>query len=129
MASPRKDHDVGPLLEVCALCETLQSSGEMVDLYLRDSNGNPQPVRMCRRCVSPRLTYIAGHLRLVRVDVPRLLGLAFGLTVAILNIAFGYVIGGTLGLWVALVGVLAGAGISLAFAVSIALPHNGGLQK
>jgi hypothetical protein len=117
-----------PLLEICGLCEALFPSSEMVDIYVCSPKGQPLPMRFCRRCASPRLTYIAGHLRLTRVDVPRLLGLAFGLTVAVLNIAFGYVIatqlGSPLGLWVALTGVLCGAGISLAFAVSIAMPHG-----
>jgi hypothetical protein len=99
----------------------------MVDIYIRDRHSQPVPVRLCRHCANPKITYIAGHLRLTRVDVPRLLGLAFGLTVAILNIALGYVIGEPLGLWVALVGILGGASISLAFAVSIALPHGGEL--
>jgi len=80
---------------------------------------------MCHQCASPKLTYIAGHLKLTQVDVPRLLGLAFGLTIAVLNIAFGVLIPGTIGLYVALTGVLAGAGISLAFAVSVAFPRQG----
>ena len=111
-----------PLLEICALCETLASSSEMFDIYIRDKKGNPVQLRICRRCANPRLTYIAGHLRLTRIDVPRLLGLAFGLIVAVLNIAFGRIIGGFAGLWVALIGVLCGAGISLAFAISVAMP-------
>lgn len=117
-----------PVLELCGLCETYQPSGELVDIRIRDLQGHLVNARMCRRCAAPRLTYIAGHLKLTRVDVPRLLGLAFGLTVAVLNIAFGFIVQGPLGLFIALTGVLAGAGISLAFAVSIALPHAGELQ-
>ena len=113
-----------PLLEVCALCENLHPSSEMVDVYLRDQKGHPVPVRMCRRCLSPRITYVAGHLHLQQVDVPRLLGLAFGLSIAVLNIAFGHIVGGFTGLWIALSGVLGGTGISLAFAVSIAVPQS-----
>lgn len=126
MSKARQEiRDVGPLFEMCGLCETLQLSSEMVDIYVKNTKGIPMPVRMCRRCAKPRITYIAGHLGLPKVDVPRLLGLAFGLTVAILNIAFGRVVGGFVGLWIALVGVLCGAGISLAFVVSIVVPHGG----
>jgi len=95
----------------------------MVDIYIRNAHGQPQPVRMCRHCANPRIMYIAGRLKFNRVGIPRVLGLAFGLIVAILNIAFGYIIGGSAGLWVALVGILCGAGISVAFALSISMPQ------
>lgn len=63
-------------------------------------------------------------MHLKQVDVPRILGFAFGLTIAILNVAFGGLVGGQLGLFVALAGILAGAGITVAFAVSIAIGQN-----
>ena len=96
----------------------------MVDIYIRDRKGIPFTGRVCRRCASPQLTYMAGRFNLTRFDVPRILGFAFGLTIAILNVAFGSLVGGQVGLWVALSGILAGAGITVAFAVSVALPNN-----
>jgi predicted RND superfamily exporter protein len=69
---------------------------------------------------------MAGHFNLNRVDVPRILGFAFGLIIAILNVEFGSLVGSQLGLWIVLAGILAGAGISVAFAVSIAMPHGVG---
>jgi predicted RND superfamily exporter protein len=65
---------------------------------------------------------MAGHFRLTQVDVPRILGFAFGLIIAVLNVAFGSLVGGSLGLWIVLAGILAGAGISVAFAMSIIWP-------
>jgi hypothetical protein len=98
----------------------------MVDVYIRDVKGHPFSVRFCRRCVSLNPIYIAGRIKLNPVDVPKLLGLAFGLTIAVLNIVFGRMITGQLGLFIALAGLLTGAGISVAFAVSIAMPQGGG---
>lgn len=98
----------------------------MVDIYIRDRKGVPFAGRVCRRCASPQLTYMAGHFRLNRLDVPRILGFAFGLIVVMLNVAFGSLVGGQVGLWIVLTGILAGAGISVAFAVSVAMPHGVG---
>ena len=97
----------------------------MVDIYVRDKHGRPMPVRFCRRCAYPKITYIVGHLRLPGIDVPRILGLALGLTIAALIIVFAEFVGGSLGVFIALAGILAGTGISLAFAVSVAM-HRGG---
>jgi hypothetical protein len=97
----------------------------MVDIYIRDQHGLPIPVRLCRRCANPKLAYIVGRLRIQHVDVPRVLGLTFGLTIAVLNVILGRVVGGEIGLFIALAGILAGAGTSIAFAVSVAMPHGG----
>ena len=115
---------------MCGLCQTMQPLSQLIDLYIRGSYGIPVPVRLCIRCASPRMaaTTTAGHLQLTQLDVPRILGFAFGLTIAILNVMFGGLVGGEIGLLVALVGILAGAGISVAFAVSVALPHGDGIQ-
>lgn len=126
--SSQKSRALGPLFEVCALCEALHPSSEMVDLYVKDPHGNPRPIRLCKHCAYPQLTYIAGRINLNRINVPKLLGFALGLTIAVLNIAFGSVIGGQLGLFVALAGLLTGAGISVAFVVSLAMP-GGELQS
>ena len=109
---------------MCQLCENLVPTSEMVEVPVRIPKGLPLILRLCHRCASPRLTYIAGALKLTRVDVPRLLGLAFGLTIAVLNVAFGSIAGGQLGLFVAISGILCGAGVSLAFALSVAFPHG-----
>jgi predicted RND superfamily exporter protein len=69
-------------------------------------------------------TTAAGILQLPQLDVPRILGFAFGLIIAILNVAFGSLVGGQLGLMIVLAGILAGCGITVAFAASIALGQN-----
>ena len=115
-----------PLYEYCSVCGNLQPSNTMVDIYIRDRKGVPFAGRVCGRCASPQLTYMAGRFNLNRVDVPRILGFAFGLIIAILNVAFGSLVGGQLGLWIVLAGILTGAGISVAFTVSIAIPHGVG---
>jgi hypothetical protein len=96
----------------------------MVEIYIRGKHDESIPVRFCRRCASPRITYIAGHMRLTRVDVPHVLGFSFGLTIAILNIVLGRLAGGPIGLFVALAGILAGASVAVAFAWSVAMPHE-----
>jgi predicted RND superfamily exporter protein len=63
-------------------------------------------------------------MQLTQIDVPRILGFAFGLIIAILNVAFGSLVGGLLGLWIVLSGILAGAGVSVAFAMTIILPQR-----
>jgi len=112
------------LFEKCDVCETLQRSSTMSDIYLRSRHGVPFAARVCRRCASPQLTYMAGHFALNQVDVPRILGFAFGLIIAILNVAFGSLVGGQLGLWIVMAGIMAGASISVAFAMSMISPQG-----
>jgi RNase P subunit RPR2 len=46
-------------LEVCALCEMLKPTSEMVDIRIKnEENGEIVTVRFCRKCAEPRLTYI-----------------------------------------------------------------------
>ena len=121
--------DVGPLYEVCGNCGNLYPTTQMRDIYVRNKKGEPVPFRFCPHCANPQVTYIVGHLKLFsQIDVPRILGLVFGLTIAVLNVIFAKLVGGTLGAFIAIAGILAGAGIALAFAVSIALPQGGGQE-
>lgn len=105
----------------------MQPSSEMVDIYIRGPHG-PEPVRFCQRCAAPKLTYIAGRLRIGRVDIPRVLGFTFGITIAVLNVLLGRLVAGPLGLFVAIAGILCGAGVSIAFAVSVAMPQGSDLS-
>ncbi len=103
---------------MCGLCETLQPSSEMVDIYIRDSHGLPVPVRFCKHCANPQVTYIASHMKIASVQVPSIIGFALGITIALLNVALGGLAGGQLGLFVALAGILTGTGISAVFALT-----------
>ena len=121
--------ELGPLYEMCSNCGNLYPTGQLVDVYVRNKKGEPVPFRFCPRCASPKTVYVVGRLKLLsQIDVSRILGLVFGLTIAVLNVVFARLVGGTLGAFIAIAGILAGAGISVAFAVSITLPQGGGQQ-
>jgi predicted RND superfamily exporter protein len=79
----------------------------------------PLPLRFCPNCLNPNLTYIAGGSTFAQFDTFRIFGLALAVIVALLNIALGKIAGGLLGLFLAVTGLLLGAGIAVAFMVSI----------
>ena len=106
-------------LEVCARCEMFKPSSEMTNVYARAANGKIVCLRLCRTCASPVLTYIAGRWPTIpSIDSGRLLLAGLALMLVVLNVIFGIIIGGPHGFTVALSGILIGAGILAAVAVS-----------
>ena len=111
--------------EICSLCELLRPSAEMQTVYVTDPTTRGQmPLRFCRSCLNPRLTYIQGpagwfpQSQRLAIDVGRVLIYALALIVAVLNVIFGLVIGVGVGFGMALSGILLGAGILAAEAAS-----------
>jgi len=106
-------------LEVCARCELFKPANEMVNVYARDASGQVITLRLCRTCVNPVLTYIAGRLpRIVPVDSGQVLIASLVLILVVLDVIFGLVIGGSHGFAIALAGMLAGAGVLVSLAVT-----------
>ena len=106
-------------LELCARCEMFKPSAEMTNVYARDASGQVVILRLCRTCANPVLTYIAGRLpRIVQVDSGRVLIASLALILVILDVVFGLVIGSAWGFALAIAGMLAGAGVLVALAVT-----------
>jgi len=106
-------------LEVCARCEMFKPSNEMTNVYARGTEGQVVCLRLCRACANPHLTYIAARWPTIKpLDAGRYLSASLALALVILNVIFGAVIGGSLGFGVALSGILVGAGMLTAVAVS-----------
>lgn len=106
-------------LEVCARCEMFKPSSEMTNVYARNANGQVVCLRLCRTCANPVLTYIAGRIpRIVPVDAGTLLIASLALILVVLDVIFGLIIGGSRGFAIALAGMLVGAGVLAALAVT-----------
>jgi len=106
-------------LEVCARCEMFKPSSEMTNVYARDANGRIVCLRLCRACANPVVTYIAGRWPTISsIGSGQLLLAGLALVLVVLNVIFGIIIDGSHGFAVALSGILVGAGILAALAVS-----------
>ena len=94
-------------------------AAEMTNVYARNANGQIVCLRLCHACANPVLTYIAGRwLKIPSIDSGRFLLAGLALALVVLNVIFGGIIGPPIGFAVALSGILVGAGILAAVAVS-----------
>lgn len=100
---------LAPLYEVCALCEMVKPSSEMTTVQFIDTNRKPKNFRICGQCLYPQVTYIQGWTRLSQLSIREILHLAVTVTLTTTATMVGAILGGGTGLFLALVGIFAGA--------------------
>lgn len=108
---------LAPLYEVCALCEMVKASAEMTTVQFIDTNRHPKNLRICGQCLNPQTVYIQGLPRLRQLDIRELLHLSITISLAVIAVMIGAVIGSGVGLFLVLAGILSGAGSLAVLAV------------
>jgi hypothetical protein len=88
-------------------------SREMVTVYARDAHGVIVPLRLCRACAKPQITYIQSGATFLQLgaDMAAVLGVTLAVILIAAGIVFGLVIGSTAGFVILVTCSLVGAGI------------------
>jgi len=111
--------------EICGLCASLHPSDEMETLMVTDpATRTPKPLRFCRSCLHPTITYIQGSfLSYLNAQKDLIASAVMVAGFVILAVLFGAIMGPPLGSVLMLAGILTGAILLVALVVASCMLH------
>jgi len=111
--------------EICGLCASLHPSDEMETLMVTDpATRTPKPLRFCRSCLHPTITYIQGSfLSYLNAQKDLIASAVMVAGFVILAVLFGAIMGPPLGRILMLAGILTGAILLVALVVASCMLH------